>query len=203
MGVSGRPRSVSSSPAQGSFGGMSRGHRFLPAGGPRVSPVASRVSSPPPAFPGSRLGGERPASLPEGQWLRRADLGARPALHAVNPQRERVRKRGRRTHTRSPRSRARPGGAPTNPTRTPRAGYPSPACATAPKASRTRSRKKPAYAGLSPRQRRGRDLNPRRTFRHIRDFQSRSLDRSDTSPERQQASRSRLSRGCGRRDPPA
>ena len=31
-------------------------------------------------------------------------------------------------------------------------------------------------------QRRGRDLNPRRTFQPIRDFQSRSLDRSDTSP---------------------
>src|SRR5207248_9264364 len=30
--------------------------------------------------------------------------------------------------------------------------------------------------------RRGRDLNPRRTFRPVRDFQSRSLDRSDTSP---------------------
>jgi hypothetical protein len=26
-------------------------------------------------------------------------------------------------------------------------------------------------------------LNPRRTFQHVRDFQSRSLDRSDTSPE--------------------
>src|SRR5438552_4500214 len=32
------------------------------------------------------------------------------------------------------------------------------------------------------RRRRGRDLNPRRTFQHVRDFQSRSLDRSDTSP---------------------
>ena len=31
-------------------------------------------------------------------------------------------------------------------------------------------------------QRRGRDLNPRRTFQPVRDFQSRSLDRSDTSP---------------------
>ena len=31
-------------------------------------------------------------------------------------------------------------------------------------------------------QRRERDLNPRCTFRHIRDFQSRSLDRSDTPP---------------------
>jgi hypothetical protein len=30
--------------------------------------------------------------------------------------------------------------------------------------------------------RRGRDLNPRRTFQHVRDFQSRSLDHSDTSP---------------------
>ena len=30
--------------------------------------------------------------------------------------------------------------------------------------------------------RRGRDLNPRRTLQHVRDFQSRSLDRSDTSP---------------------
>ena len=26
-------------------------------------------------------------------------------------------------------------------------------------------------------------MNPRRTFQHVRDFQSRSLDRSDTSPE--------------------
>jgi diguanylate cyclase (GGDEF)-like protein len=32
--------------------------------------------------------------------------------------------------------------------------------------------------------RRGRDLNPRGTFQHLRDFQSRSLDRSDTSPRR-------------------
>ena len=32
--------------------------------------------------------------------------------------------------------------------------------------------------------RRGRDLNPRRTLQHVRDFQSRSLDRSDTSPRR-------------------
>ena len=30
--------------------------------------------------------------------------------------------------------------------------------------------------------RRGRDLNPRRTFQHVRDFQSRSFGRSDTSP---------------------
>jgi hypothetical protein len=30
--------------------------------------------------------------------------------------------------------------------------------------------------------RRGRDLNPRRTFQHVRDFQSRSLGHSDTSP---------------------
>src|SRR5690242_13981395 len=33
-----------------------------------------------------------------------------------------------------------------------------------------------------PNKRRGRDLNPRWTFQPIRDFQSRSLDRSDTSP---------------------
>src|SRR5579864_8669714 len=32
--------------------------------------------------------------------------------------------------------------------------------------------------------RRGRDLNPRRTFQHVRDFQSRSLGHSDTSPGR-------------------
>src|SRR4051812_9338108 len=31
-------------------------------------------------------------------------------------------------------------------------------------------------------ERRGRDLNPRRTFQHVRDFQSRSLGHSDTSP---------------------
>ena len=36
---------------------------------------------------------------------------------------------------------------------------------------------------VSPtRLRRGRDLNPRRTFQHVRDFQSRSLGHSDTSP---------------------
>jgi hypothetical protein len=28
-------------------------------------------------------------------------------------------------------------------------------------------------------------LNPRRSFHHVRDFQSRSFDRSDTSPESQ------------------
>jgi hypothetical protein len=37
--------------------------------------------------------------------------------------------------------------------------------------------------------RRGRDLNPRRTFRPVRDFQSRSLDRSDTSPSGGRVSR--------------
>src|SRR4029077_2410330 len=36
--------------------------------------------------------------------------------------------------------------------------------------------------GHVAKRRRGRDLNPRRTFQHVRDFQSRSLDRSDTSP---------------------
>src|SRR5205085_1798103 len=41
--------------------------------------------------------------------------------------------------------------------------------------------RKPARGGLSAR-RRERDLNPRRTFQHVRDFQSRSLDRSDTPP---------------------
>ena len=39
--------------------------------------------------------------------------------------------------------------------------------------------------------RRGRDLNPRRTFQHVRDFQSRSLDRSDTSPRPRQSIRGR------------
>ena len=38
------------------------------------------------------------------------------------------------------------------------------------------------------RRRRGRDLNPRRTFQHVRDFQSRSLGHSDTSPSRGQRS---------------
>src|SRR5581483_6500124 len=39
--------------------------------------------------------------------------------------------------------------------------------------------------GRSPMpKRRGRDLNPRRTFRPVRDFQSRSFGRSDTSPRR-------------------
>jgi hypothetical protein len=37
-------------------------------------------------------------------------------------------------------------------------------------------------------------LNPRRTFQHVRDFQSRSLDRSDTSPEGAQ----RIELGAGR-----
>ena len=36
--------------------------------------------------------------------------------------------------------------------------------------------------GLRQEERRGRDLNPRRTFQHVRDFQSRSLGHSDTSP---------------------
>ncbi len=48
--------------------------------------------------------------------------------------------------------------------------------------------KKARVAGLQAR-RRGRDLNPRRTFRPVRDFQSRSLDRSDTSPDREQSTR--------------
>ncbi len=43
----------------------------------------------------------------------------------------------------------------------------------------------------SPESRRGRDLNPRRTFQHVRDFQSRSLGRSDTSP-----GGTRLAPGC-------
>src|SRR5207249_3092836 len=48
--------------------------------------------------------------------------------------------------------------------------------------------------------RRGRDLNPRRTFQHVRDFQSRSLDHSDTSPSRTSlaSSRKSLERGCSR-----
>src|SRR5205814_4200155 len=46
---------------------------------------------------------------------------------------------------------------------------------------RKAERESPRGGGLSTR-RRERDLNPRRTFRHVRDFQSRSLDRSDTSP---------------------
>ena len=51
------------------------------------------------------------------------------------------------------------------------------------------STRKPARGGLSGK-RRERDLNPRCTFQHIRDFQSRSLDRSDTPP-RGRAERSR------------
>src|SRR6476661_7641630 len=44
-------------------------------------------------------------------------------------------------------------------------------------------------------ERRGRDLNPRWTFPPIRDFQSRSLDRSDTSPRSEQGTaRRRLTR---------
>ena len=39
-------------------------------------------------------------------------------------------------------------------------------------------------------------MNPRRTFQHVRDFQSRSLDRSDTSP-----SRLRVSRGPAPEEP--
>jgi hypothetical protein len=49
----------------------------------------------------------------------------------------------------------------------------------------TKLLKKGAHGGnlVSPvTKRRGRDLNPRRTFRHVRDFQSRSLGHSDTSP---------------------
>ncbi len=40
--------------------------------------------------------------------------------------------------------------------------------------------------------RRGRDLNPRSTFQHLRDFQSRSFGRSDTSP-----GADRVARMCG------
>src|SRR5436305_10019545 len=40
----------------------------------------------------------------------------------------------------------------------------------------------PPEGGISKKERRGRDLNPRRTFQHVRDFQSRSLGHSDTSP---------------------
>jgi hypothetical protein len=40
----------------------------------------------------------------------------------------------------------------------------------------------PACSVRMKQKRRGRDLNPRGTFQHLRDFQSRSLDRSDTSP---------------------
>ena len=49
-------------------------------------------------------------------------------------------------------------------------------------------------------QRRGRDLNPRRTFQHVRDFQSRSLGRSDTSPRSQRlpAGRPGSAACCGR-----
>ncbi len=39
-----------------------------------------------------------------------------------------------------------------------------------------------AVGGRQKGERRGRDLNPRRTFQHVRDFQSRSLGHSDTSP---------------------
>src|SRR5437763_1921706 len=45
--------------------------------------------------------------------------------------------------------------------------------------------------------RRGRDLNPRRTFRPVRDFQSRSLDRSDTSPDRGQSTPAGIRRPHG------
>src|SRR5215216_4535396 len=44
---------------------------------------------------------------------------------------------------------------------------------------RSRPRKPASIARVK---RRGRDLNPRRTFQHVRDFQSRSLGHSDTSP---------------------
>jgi hypothetical protein len=40
----------------------------------------------------------------------------------------------------------------------------------------------PLAAWGAKEKRRGRDLNPRRTFQHVRDFQSRSLGHSDTSP---------------------
>src|SRR5439155_23552598 len=56
--------------------------------------------------------------------------------------------------------------------------------------------KKARVAGLQAR-RRGRDLNPRRTFRPVRDFQSRSLDRSDTSPDREQSTPAGIKRPHG------
>src|SRR2546430_14389346 len=40
--------------------------------------------------------------------------------------------------------------------------------------------------------RRGRDLSPRRPFQPVRDYQSRSLDRSDTSPNRSRVPRTGL-----------
>src|SRR6188508_702175 len=53
-----------------------------------------------------------------------------------------------------------------------------------------------------PDRRRGRDLNPRPAFRRVRDFQSRSFGRSDTSPRLFQItaspSASRAARGGGR-----
>ena len=54
-------------------------------------------------------------------------------------------------------------------------------------------------AASRPSRRRGRDLNPRRTFQHVRDFQSRSLGRSDTSPRGDSLARVRsLAPGDGR-----
>ena len=60
--------------------------------------------------------------------------------------------------------------------------------------------RRPALARAGYR-RRGRDLNPRRTLQHVRDFQSRSLDRSDTSPCGLRGHRSprggKIPAGCG------
>ena len=49
--------------------------------------------------------------------------------------------------------------------------------------------------------RRGRDLNPRRTFQPVRDFQSRSLGRSDTSPRSRRVAPGVASQGGARRLP--
>jgi hypothetical protein len=43
-------------------------------------------------------------------------------------------------------------------------------------------------------------LNPRRTFQHVRDFQSRSLDHSDTSPRSGSQISGRVKRGTFRAD---
>ena len=71
-------------------------------------------------------------------------------------------------------------GKPCSPVR-PSFGPPAIECLPHPRA---RSRVRQRRLGRFPlrAKRRGRDLNPRRTFQHVRDFQSRSLDHSDTSP---------------------
>ena len=66
--------------------------------------------------------------------------------------------------------------------------------------ARKRSRSAGGCAAGTAAQRRGRDLNPRSTFQHLRDFQSRSLDHSDTSPSGRRVTRSGVESNVRRSD---